>query len=796
MKFSLGPFIRVLWGVAFVFSAQVAFQPAAAQPTTFAGNAQHTGLYDVPAQHLNAIHWSTSIDLNNSGTLTHYGAPLVTASNTVIVPVKIAGGFQVSAFEGATSRLKYILTTDFIMPPIATNGWIPVYQPGIASPASGPRLYYAGAGGTVYHVDNLDSDTPGAPVQECFYANMGSYSSNSAAFNANVFINTPITADTEGAVFFGFRMQDAAPAPLTTTNGGIGRLDTFGNGTYVLANVVAGDNQVNRVPHNSAPALSADGMTLYIAVRGASAYSGYLLGLDATTLATKYKVRLLDPRSHAAAGILDDGTASPMVAPDGDVYFGVFSNPNNGSRGFLLRFSADLATEKTPSAFGWDYTPAIVPSSMVPSYTGSSPYLIFSKYNNYASIGDGNGVNRIALLDPNTTQIDPHPTASRLVEMREVLTVIGCTPDPQYLSTAFPYAVREWCINTAAVNPATHSIFAPSEDGRIYRWDLDANCLTEVITLGSGVGEPYVPTAVAPDGTVYTLNGGKLFALGGLTNVAVSIHSSAPDMCTTLTGDALTFTAVVTNAVAGPVPTGTVKFQDVTYRALTRITNVIAAAVPLTNGVAAVSTTNLTAGTNLFGNHFITASYSGDGTFQPGSATMVQKVHAQAGSLGLSSALANSNNAVSFTVAASSQPGGGGTPSGMVTFWDHGTLLGQLGLDTNGIAVLTVTNFSAASHHVTASYASDTVFASSTALLSVTAPYLTGLMFLGNGAFQFSFTNTIGAPFTVLTSSDVSLPLQSWTSIGSPIEVSPGQFQFTDPQPTNRTVTFYRVRSP
>ena len=31
----------------------------------------------------------------------------------------------------------------------------------------------------------------------------------------------------------------------------------------------------------------------------------------------------------------------------------------------------------------------------------------------------------IALLDPNATQIDPHAKAGRLVEMREVLTVIG-----------------------------------------------------------------------------------------------------------------------------------------------------------------------------------------------------------------------------------------------------------------------------------------------------------------------------------------------------------------------------------
>src|SRR5205807_1001138 len=158
-----------------------------------------------------------------------------------------------------------------------------------------------------------------------------------------------------------------------------------------------------------------------------------------------------------------------------------------------------------------------------------STYLLFGKYNNYASIDDGNGINRLALLDPNATQLDPHPTAPGLVEMREVLTVIGCTPDVEYYGPAYSNAVREWCINTAAVNPAIRSVFAPSEDGHIYRWNLAENSLAEALTLGPGVGAPYVPSAIGPDGTVYTLNGGRLFALGGLTNVAIRLFSSAGD---------------------------------------------------------------------------------------------------------------------------------------------------------------------------------------------------------------------------------------------------------------------------
>ncbi len=67
---------------------------------------------------------------------------------------------------------------------------------------------------------------------------------------------------------------------------------------------------------------------------------------------------------------------------------------------------------------------------------------------------------------------------------------------------------------------------------------------------------------------------------------------------------------------------------------------------------------------------------------------------------------------------------------------------------------------------------------------------------LSSGAFQFGFTNTPGAGFTALTTTNLSLPLSDWSVIGSVPEISPGVFQFTDPQATNGPRHFYRVRSP
>src|SRR6478672_4880874 len=87
-----------------VFACSIAFVTTAdAQAvSTFGGDAQHTAVYLPPAQDLNRIRWSTSIDLNNSGELAHYGSPLITAANTVVVPVKTASnGFQLNVFNGA-----------------------------------------------------------------------------------------------------------------------------------------------------------------------------------------------------------------------------------------------------------------------------------------------------------------------------------------------------------------------------------------------------------------------------------------------------------------------------------------------------------------------------------------------------------------------------------------------------------------------------------------------------------------------------------------------------------------------
>jgi hypothetical protein len=447
----------------------------------FAHDAQHSGLAAVPSQSLDTIAWQTPVDQRGYRDI-HEGSPVVTKANTVIVPVRSNRRnptFHLEGFHGADGTLLWSQPSDYndlklqgtaIFAPVLTRK---------------DRVYFPGAGGTVYYIANPDD--PGATItgQLAFYG----IANHDPSLDTRVFINTPLTADRDGTIYFGFVAMQPNALNLTS---GIARMDVHGHGTWVAASTAAGDMMITQVATNCAPALSHDEHTLYVAVDGSRGHS-YLVALDSATLQPLAHVALMDPKSGGPAYLYDGNSATPMVGPDGDVYYGVLDASTNGQRGWMLHFSGDLAQTKLPGSFGWDTTASVVPSSLVPSYTGKSSYLIATKYNRYNM-----GVYQIGILDPNGPMMDPF---TDVTVMQEVLTVDGPTPG------------KEWCINDAAVDPYTDSILANSEDGNLYRWDLASNTLVQSIALNWGTSEAYTPTLIGVDGTVYSVNGGQLFAI-------------------------------------------------------------------------------------------------------------------------------------------------------------------------------------------------------------------------------------------------------------------------------------------
>jgi len=71
-------------------------------------------------------------------------------------------------------------------------------------------------------------------------------------------------------------------------------------------------------------------------------------------------------------------------------------------------------------------------------------------------------------------------------------------------------------------------------------------------------------------------------------------------------------------------------------------------------------------------------------------------------------------------------------------------------------------------------------------------PVLANSLRLGNGAFQFAYSNTTGLSYSVVASSN----LVNWAAIGTATQLPSGLYRFTDGTATNYGRRFYRLRWP
>ena len=779
--------------------------------SSFAGNPQHTDISQVAAQPVQKLLWSTSLDLEPWGAV-HYGDPIFTPGDIVIVPVKVTwdgntqsgnnffleglnattgavewtsnvtgsvtgasdaspivitspnnglvtgetvsvGGVLGNTSANGTFTITVLNANQFQLNGTTGNGtytgggewayspnnssyiepdssWTPPYQP-VYDPVTN-RVYFPGPGGTLDYISNPDNPGSTTPTvnQVAFYG-LSNYQADESAYNQSIFINTGLEVDSSGNVYFGFTETGTNPSGIN--DGGIAKVTPSGTGSYVLAATAVGQtNDGNWNPAlGTTPALSNDESTLYIgindsgyALNGAAEYNAYDVGINTATMTPEYSVHLVDPASGDNAGMIAESTASVMVAPDGTVFQGVFGNPYNGSRGFLLHFSANLGTEYTPGAFGWDDTPSIVPASMVPSYTGTSSYLILAKYNNYANaeVGEpygGNGVNQIAILDPYAAQTDPNYDANpNLQVMAQVMAFASPSPDIPNEQAGDPDAVREWCTNGSVVDPATDSVFVNNEDGYTYQWNLGTGLISNAVEVTSGIGVPYTPTAIGPNGEVFSDNGGTLFALGGYSNYTINTVSSANPA---IVGNSITITTTLTSTDSGPTPTGTVTFsyfEGANNPLNNNTTPVIIGAENLVNGVASIPVSGLVAA-----HYHIYASYSGDSNYSAGQTIIVLPVLET-----VTTTVSPSANPVdagtSVTLTASVAPNGTTfVPIGTVTFMDGNTVLGTVSLNSlnsslnppsTNTAIFTTSALPGGTSAITAVYNGDNNFASGT----------------------------------------------------------------------------------
>lgn len=170
-------------------------------------------------------------------------------------------------------------------------------------------------------------------------------------------------------------------------------------------------------------------------------------------------------------------------------------------------------------------------------------------------------------------------------------------------------------------------------------------------------------------------------------------------------GQAVTFTATLTDA-AGGTPTGNIVFYD---------GNTVISTVPLTGTfVETLTLTNLTVGT-----HNIKAVYAGDATTEAStSAVVAQLVTPNATSTTTLVPSANPANAgAALTLTATVTPSTtGGTLSGTVIFKDGATQIGAAPLSASGTAVLNINTLGVGLHSIVAIYGGNTSYAGSSSV--------------------------------------------------------------------------------
>jgi hypothetical protein len=506
---------------------------------SYGGGPQHSAIYYGNSQSLALDHWHAGLDDDPSyyggAVLIHYASPVVTPLNNVVYAYRfneVVGGnttynnWHVIARDSVAGNVLYTVKTDFQAPVIWPNDWTSVF-PLCLTPVKLDGVWNTGvaagaAGGSVLILSNADSPLY-TQNRVIFYTTFADYTANASNYS-NIYIDTPITPDGNGNIYFGYKVIGSDPANFPQLGaGGLVKMNVSTHQSQYVSisslNIPGGASQIQT---NASPALSADGQHVYLGVYYDEGGSGpaYLAKVNASTLALEASTPLMDPSVPGNnAWLIQESSAAPMVAPDGHVYMGAFRANYGESHGWMFQTDANLNTNDQNGnpypigAFGWDDTASVVPVSIVPSYTGSASYLLLTKYNDYADFHNTDpgaiGDNKVALLDPtsNATGVD-RQTGVKVMDV--VMGIIGPTPD----ASLGDLGCDEWCINSAAVDVNKHSAIINSEDGHVYRWDFYTNTLTDHHLLEPPTGEAYTSTVIGPDGTIYAINNCVLFAIG------------------------------------------------------------------------------------------------------------------------------------------------------------------------------------------------------------------------------------------------------------------------------------------
>jgi len=508
--------------------------------------------------------------LSGGDLLVHYQTALVDDEGAVYLEFKTGTYTSLTTWEtqvwneqrldwvhGALVR-RWAFQTDWKPVPRSFAAVGPTWEPVFHAAISGDLVYVPGFGGTVYKLSRDDGRV---------LAHIRPFGS---AIHPDVFLTGPITVDATGNVYFvATQLDPANPWTADAVNSWLVKVDAEGRSrTATFASLTRGaprgadrcpgvfdfsqlpwppapDAVAPTVPcgsqraaMNSAPAVAPNG-TIYVgSVAHLTSRTAYLLAIN-PNLTPRWQASLrerlhdgcdvlippsgtpggcaagapsgVDPAENrpGAGMIIDDSTASPVVAPDGSIFYGTYTRYNY-AQGHLMRFSpAGRFLGSYP--FGWDDTPAIYPHD--------GTYSVITKDNRYGGVGSY--CDDSAVCPPVRTAAFPEAyyvsqLSKDLVRQWSYQNTnqLACSRGPDGKVSCVPTNPHgfEWCVNAPAVD-RRGTVYANSEDGNLYVIDQGGG-LRAKLFLNLAIGAAYTPVALGQDGKIYSENFGSLFVAG------------------------------------------------------------------------------------------------------------------------------------------------------------------------------------------------------------------------------------------------------------------------------------------
>ncbi|MGA2134839.1 MAG: IPT/TIG domain-containing protein [Bryobacteraceae bacterium] len=210
--------------------------------------------------------------------------------------------------------------------------------------------------------------------------------------------------------------------------------------------------------------------------------------------------------------VLDDASATPVVAPDGTILFGTWSRYNY-AQGHLMHFDAS-GNYLGAFGFGWDTTPAI--------YVHDGAWSAVTKNNHYGGLGSYCDDATYCPTD-RTTNNPASPEQYFVTQVDANLNIQwsyqntnteSCTRNADGTLTCVSDHPNgfEWCVNSPAID-VNGVVYANSEDGNMFAISQGGTVLQEIFQQ-LALGAAYTPASIGGDGKIYSQNDGHLFVVG------------------------------------------------------------------------------------------------------------------------------------------------------------------------------------------------------------------------------------------------------------------------------------------